>query len=194
MNWELREEFERIIKMSLTNEDDLEFWTSAFETLIQDVSAFELNECRKYEIFIQIGACSHWLRPHQKRWTAAGGFAWPVGYLQRAEDHIKNSWGPIGSGLPELDWFVLMHWNRESGEWQMVTPKFFGKKKLILRVALPSNTLRHHQAAIHTIWSPESPELLNRKVEELYGFRKLNGQWQCVAKSREKVILKTICA
>jgi hypothetical protein len=32
MNEELRGQFERTIKMSLTNEDDLEFWMSAFET------------------------------------------------------------------------------------------------------------------------------------------------------------------
>jgi hypothetical protein len=62
------------------------------------------------------------------RWTASGGFAWPEGYLQKYQDHVKNSRGPIGGGLPELDWFVLAHWNHEKKEWHLVAPKFLGKR------------------------------------------------------------------
>src|ERR1051325_8954190 len=99
MDQKLEEQFKRTIQTSLTKEDDLEFWAAAFNTLINEVESFELTECRKYELFIQIGVCSHWLRPNQMRWSVAGGFAWPVGYIQKYADHIKNSRGPIGSGL-----------------------------------------------------------------------------------------------
>jgi hypothetical protein len=176
----LREDFKRTIQKELSKEDDLGLWLAAFETLIADVEACDLEQWRKHEIFIQIGRCSHWLRPHQKRWTAAGGFAWPIGYVQKSEDHIKNSSGPIGSGLPELDWYVLLHWNREAEEWQLISPKFFGKKKLIWRVVLPARTRRHLQAAVHSLWSPDSPEQKGRKTEHFFGFRKMDGQWQCV--------------
>jgi len=27
-----------------------------------------------------VGACSHWVRPHNSRWNAAGGFVCPDGY------------------------------------------------------------------------------------------------------------------
>jgi hypothetical protein len=95
--------------------------------------------------------------------------------------------GQLGSGLPEFDWFVVVHWNREAKKWQMVTPKFFGKKKLVFRIALPTRSLRHQQAAVHTIWSPGSPDRPDRKIEPLYGFRKLNGQWQCVTNSHSLI-------
>lgn len=31
-------------------------------------------------LYAEVGGCSHWLRPHQTLWTAAGGFAWRVGF------------------------------------------------------------------------------------------------------------------
>ena len=181
MNGKLKDAFEQKIVPHLTVEDDLEFWLFAFETLLSDIDALHPVKSKKQEIFLQIGACSHWLRPHQMRWTAAGGFAWPEGYLQKYKDHVKNSWGPIGSGLPELEWSVLMHWNSEEQEWQMVAPKFFGKKRIVCRAALPTRTARHQQAAVHTIWMPRSSDDRAQKEVRFYGFRKQDHKWQCVA-------------
>lgn len=137
-----------------------------------DVDALHPVKDKKQEVFLQIGACSHWQRPHQTRWTASGGFAWPEGYLQKSEDHVKNSWGPIGSGLPEFDWFVLLHWDNAEQEWQVVAPKFFGKKRVVFRAALPTRTARHPQAAVHTIWIPGTPANAAKKEVRFYGFRK----------------------
>jgi hypothetical protein len=150
---------------------------------MSDIEALYPDKTKKQRIFLQIGACSHWRRPHQHRWTAAGGFAWPDGYLQKYEDHTKNSWGPIGGGLPELDWFVLIHWNGEEKKWQIVEPKFSGKKKLVFRAAFPTRTGRHQQAAIHTIWIPGTPDQPDKQATKFYGFRKKEQSWECVAAS-----------
>jgi hypothetical protein len=178
----ITETFLEAISPHLTANDDVNLWNAAYETIVADIETL-YPEKGKNEVFLQIGACSHWLRPHQMTWTAGGGFAWPEGYLQKYRDHIKNSWGPIGSGLPELDWFVLAHWNSAKEEWEMVIPKLFGKKKLVFRVAIPTRSLRHMQAAIHTVWIPGSPEDTHKKVTRFYGFRKKDESWKCVAAS-----------
>jgi hypothetical protein len=184
MNEELKQRFMQEVLPYLHAEDDTSFWVTAFDTLLSDIEALYPEKSKKQDIFLQIGACSHWLRPHQMRWAASGGFAWPNGYLQKYQDHVNNSHGPIGTGLPELDWFVLAHWNREKKEWQVVAPKFFGKKRLVFRAALPTRTRRHRQAAIHTIWTPGSPEHPDKREVRFYGFRKRDQEWACVTTDR----------
>ena len=49
---------------------------------------------------------------------------------------------------------------------------------MFLRVVIPSRTARHKQAAIYTRWHPGDETIL-------YGFRMLDGKWQCVAASDE---------
>jgi hypothetical protein len=176
----LIESFKQQVIPHLTPQDDATFWVAAFDVLLSEIEALYPDKKNKQEIFLQIGACSHWRRPHQHRWTASGGFAWPDGYIQKYQDHMKNSWGPIGSGLPEFDWFVLVHWNHEEKKWEMVEPKFYGKKRLVFRVALPRRTGRHRQAAIHTIWTPGTPEQPYKQVVKFYGFRKRKQGWECV--------------
>ncbi len=177
---QLKERFMEEVNHHLSAQDDSTLWEAAFDTLLADVEALYPERSKKYEVFLQIGACSHWLRPHQTRWTADGGFAAPDGYVQKYRDHITNSQGPIGSGLPEFDWFVLVHWNFEMEEWQ-IAPKFFGKKRFVFRAALPTRTNRHLQAAIHTVWVPGPPGEPENKVVRFYGFRKRNQEWNCVA-------------
>lgn len=166
-------EFENIVRPFLTDEDDPEFWSTVFETLAHDFETLHSTESSKYEIFLQIGACSHWLRPHQTRWTAAGGFAAPVGYQGN---------GVYGHGVPEFDWFVILCPDQNEDRW-VQAEKFFGKRKLICRVALPTRTSRHNQAAINAIWSPGTPTNPDKKLEVHYGFRKVNGIWKCAASS-----------
>jgi hypothetical protein len=154
----------------LTPEDDPLFWAIATYTLLGDMFLFLTREPQKHEIFVQFGACSHWLRPHQTRLSLAGGFALPVGY---------DDSGSSRRGLPEYDWEIKLHYNYTINEWVLVD-KFFGKTKLIRRFTLPTRTLRHNQAAIHSIWTPGTPRKPREKRIEYFGFRKMNGTWKCV--------------
>jgi hypothetical protein len=174
MNQVLEPIFESAIQTYVSEGDDPEFWSAAFDTLSGDFKLLSLDEIKSHNIFLQIGACSHWLRPHQTRLTHAGGFAYPAGYL---------SGGQSRRGLLGFDWFVLFYREEKEGRWVLAN-KFFGKRKLICRVALPTRTLRHPQAVIHVLWSPGTPEQPDKKQEMFYGFRKIDGEWKCVADSK----------
>jgi hypothetical protein len=179
----LRAELEQAIKSHLSDDDDPKFWHVALDTLLTDIDLLKPEQCRKHEIFLQIGACSHYFRPNQARWTDGGGFAWPMGYIQKFQPGFGSQQGPIGTGLPELDWFVLVHLERPANKWQIVEPRFLGKRKLVFRAALPTRTRQHPQGAIHTIWVPGSPKRPDQKLECFYGLRKVHEQWKCVATS-----------
>lgn len=153
----------------LNAEDDPELWKVVLSVLLEEFRYRHAVVGKDTECFLQIGACSHWFRPHQSRWTVAGGFAWPTGYL--------GGKGFLHHGLPEFDWSVTFR--LAAGKWQPVS-KFSGKRKLILRATVPTRTVRHKQAAIHTLWLPANDLIF-------YGFRKLRNVWQCVANSEEIV-------
>ena len=151
----------------LTTEDDPAAWKEVLSVLGEEfVERYRTQKGRKESWFLRIGACSHWWRPHQSRWTAAGGFALPVGY--------KDACG-WSQGLPEFDWSLILSFDGE--HWRRVH-KFRGKKQIVLRVAVPSRTARHNQAAVHTIWS-------TFRELTFYGFRDFDGKWVCVAASDE---------
>ncbi|HKB97592.1 MAG TPA: hypothetical protein VKD23_02270 [Terriglobales bacterium] len=153
----------------LNSDDDPEVWKAAISVLLDEFRFRHQNIEKGTECFLRIGACSHWFRPHQARWTAAGGFAWPTGYL--------GGKGFMMHGLPEFDWSVIFQ--LAEGKWRPAA-KFSGKRKLIVRVAIPSRTARHKQAAVHTLWQPANQAIF-------YGFRKLGNGWKCVANSEELV-------
>ena len=163
-------DFESVIRPYLTDEDDPDFWAAVFDMLARNFESLYSVKSERYETFLQVGACSHWLRPHQTRLTAAGGFAYPSGYL---------GGGFSRDGLPELDWFVIFHREQKENRWAR-TGKFFGKRKLVCRVALPTRTLRHNQAVINVLWSPGTPDNPDKKLAMYYGFRKVDGEWRCV--------------
>ncbi|PZD75354.1 hypothetical protein C1752_00091 [Acaryochloris thomasi RCC1774] len=167
------EEQQRIL-VHLGPTDDHDFWTLAIDTLLSDVETELRASSPKTTVYAQIGACSHWLRPHQTRWTKAGGFAWPSGYDGGRDSRL---------GLPEFDWSVLLHWSKDNQAWQCAK-KFIGKRRLLLRAAFPTRTGHHHQAAVHTLWSPGSPTKPREKVRCFYGFRKLSGKWKAIAKEQ----------
>jgi len=81
--------------------DDRELWESVLRVVAEDASVLLVNDLRS-KLYATIGACSHWLRPHQSRWTAAGGFALPVGYGD-GEGFLR--------GLPNLDWSILLQFD-----------------------------------------------------------------------------------
>jgi hypothetical protein len=163
--------FTDLIEPFLKDEDDPRFWGVAFNRLSEDLDIALVDAPKKYNIFFEIGACSNWLRPHQTRWKAAGGFAWPTGY--------GGGW-LSRNGLPEFDWSLLFQMDFGTNTWLWID-KFSGKKKLIFRAALPTNTKRHDQAAVHTIWQPGSPKKPDDKLCQFYGFKKRDDIWQLVA-------------
>ncbi len=157
------------IREKLGPDDDPTLWAAVLSLLTDEVVYRRgLSPKPKQDWLLQVGACSHWVRPHQSRWTAAGGFAWPSGY------------GGVGGrsldGLPEFDWsFTFRLFNRD---WVPVE-HFAGRSQAVLRVAVPSRTARHKQAAVHTVWTPG-----HRTV--FYGFRLSDAGWRCVAASDEE--------
>lgn len=144
----------------LGEEDDPELWAVALREILSDLDA-------QTGMMVEVGRCSHWVRPHQKRWTADGGFAWPEGYGR------SGSWVGIRS-LPQFDWSLILRWT--GGRWEITRRQ---SVKYVLRVAIPSRTRRHLQAAVHTLWMTEK-----ENHARFYGFRKRDDHWVCTAYSR----------
>ena len=158
----------KCVEDHLTAQDDPKLWKEVLAVLSKEFSQRYRSEAgEKVSWFLRIGTCSHWVRPHQSRWTAAGGFALPDGYKGAAQ--------LLSRGLPEFDWSVILAFDGEC--WKRVA-KFSGKKQIIFRVAVPARTARHKQAALHTMWSTSYQRTL-------YGFRNIDGEWACVAASDE---------
>jgi len=162
------------LKERLSAEDDPALWEEVLKLLAEDASILKpvTNGSRLYA---EVGVCSHWLRPHQTRWTAAGGFALPIGY------------GRVPFSLtspPLFDWSVRLQFNPAPIGW-VIPEKVPTKRFISVRVAVPSRTTRHRQAAVHTLWSPRTLDA-KRERTVLYGFRNLNGVWELKACSRDR--------
>jgi hypothetical protein len=164
-------EFEPVIEPMLGEDDDPALWAVALDTIFADARALIGPASGLGCIFAKIGRCSHWLRPHQCRWTADGGFAWPSGY------------GGVGfsrTGLPEFDWSAQWAWCPNSQGWTF-RPNRPLPRDLVFRVVIPSRTRRRRQAAVHTIWRPGPPPSPRAEVMQFYGFRRRTGKWLCTA-------------
>lgn len=154
------------IAAQLTDEDDPTLWDVATTTILADAALTGRDS--KDDVFVQIGSCRHWIRPHQMRWTADGGFAWPFGY-------DKTTTGYSFRATPDLEWSASFKWT--GGGWELGRT---GARCLLRRIAIPARTTRHLQAAVHTIWTPRSPSS-KEKVVQLFGFRKTEGIWNLTA-------------
>jgi hypothetical protein len=150
-----------VVDAKLAADDDRGFWRSALSVLTDEFAQRHLEGSATRDWTMVIGGCSHWVKPHQKRWTAAGGFAYPDGYREY---------------LPEFDWSLILVFR--DNQW-MPLVKLPGKHPRIFGAALPTRTARHNQAAVHTRWFPGEETVL-------FGFRKINQRWKCVAASDEK--------
>lgn len=140
--------------------DDFGLWRVAVGHVLS-----ELPE-RLSGTLVQIGRCSHWLRPHQTRWKADGGFAWPTGYGSGQGGHSRTA-------LPQFDWSVTLAWTGQ--RWEPARDK---RGRPAVRLTLPSRTSWHEQAAAHTVW------MTGREKEmRFYGFRRKDGVWRCTAES-----------
>lgn len=174
MDQEIRTRFEEFLHKSTTPpEHDPAFILTAFDTIVHDCESIHMAHCPQQELYLKFGFCWNWLRPHQTRWTADGGFAWPAGYGDKRYSHME---------LPPLDGHVLFRWNRKDSIWHRIKNTYLlDKRDLILRVALPARTHRHNQAAVHTLLAPGNATKMGDGLTEFYGFRKKSGQWQCTA-------------
>jgi hypothetical protein len=153
--------------------DDRLLWALAIAEIFRDAE-YLCGQCRlKSRLFAEVGACSHWQRPHQHRWLKDGSFAAPYGYSGTGFN--IHAW-------PEFEWSLLFRWDRDQSCWIPVD-RVSGKRPLRLRVTLPTRSATHKQAAVHTIWTPGSPTVPDREALQLYGFRKIDNQWRCTAAS-----------
>ena len=160
------------LQEELTADDDPALWEQVLKALADDASMVK----RGSPLYAEIGACSHWVRPHQSRWTAAGGFAYPSGYGDG--DGVA---GTAGAGLPRFDWSLTLLFDPALREW-IVPSELPTKRFNSVRVAVPSRTSRHPQAAVHTVWSPRTLDA-RAKQTVFYGFRNTNGVWELKAHS-----------
>jgi hypothetical protein len=139
------------------DEDDPDLWRAALQYILAEIE-------QRPGVSIEVGHCSHWLRPHQARWTADGGFAWPTGYGGGGGDQSR-------SALPQFDWSVVLGW--DGAEWNVVERQ---PLRITLRLAIPSRTRRHLQAAVHALWHTG-----REKEVVFYGFRKRSDGWAFTA-------------
>jgi hypothetical protein len=158
-----------LIKERLDADDDPGLWVAMLRAAAEDASVLRTRGgSRLYAI---AGRCSHWARPHQSRWTAAGGFSVPLGY--------GDGEGYIG-GLPNLDWNVTVEFDPNQPGWvcplQSPTKRFSS-----VRLAVPSRTARHLQAAVHAVWSPATLDTKHKRTV-FYGFRKSESGWKLMAR------------
>jgi hypothetical protein len=162
-NWN---EIETELFARLKQEDDPNLWETVAHTVLAQLNGVELDRVR---IYAQIGACSHWIRPHGMRWAAGGSFAWPFGY-----NPTVTGWSY--RALPQFDWSVTFEF--DGNAWKHV-----GKRRprsYLLRIAIPARTARHPQAAVHTVWIPRCPWMPKKvKPIQLFGFRRTEHGWEC---------------
>ncbi|MGC1583489.1 MAG: hypothetical protein WA766_18540 [Candidatus Acidiferrales bacterium] len=129
------------VEPNLGADDDRDFWRTALAVLADEFTKRHDDKPTRGEWVLLVGACSHWETPHQARWIAGGGFAYPKGYQD---------------GQPKLDWSsILVYRDRR---W-MAVEKLPKSKVHLCRAAIPARTARHKQAAVHTRWLPGTETL-----------------------------------
>ncbi len=162
--------FEPVIAPLLGEEDDPALWSAVVNAIYIDAQALCRAVTSRVRVRTRLGRCSHWLRPHQTRWTEGGGFAWPTGY-----DGPRFS----RTGLPEFDWFAEWEWCPESCGWATAASDP-SPSQLVFRVAVPARSRRHRQTAVHSVWQPGPPPRPRLPLLQFYGFRQQVG-WSCTA-------------
>ena len=158
------------VQERLASDDDPKLWIEVLRAVAEDALVLQANASRS-KLYAVIGSCSHWIRPHQSRWTAAGGFALPVGY-GGGEGFLR--------GLPNLDWSVTLQF--DPGETGWAVPEQPPTKRFkSVRLAVPARTSRHRQAAVHAVWSPGTLDAKQKRTV-YYGFRHLVDGWKLLAR------------
>ena len=171
-------EFVDELGSKLTNGDDPEFWPVAINQIFADAEFLCEHAKSKSPIFACVGLCSHWLSPHNNGSLLPDArYAWPSGYG-------GSGWSIFG--LPEFDWSLSWQWVKSQNSWTP-TQEIRGKRPLILRIAVPARTAKHLRAVVHTLWTPGSPTIPKEKFLQVYGFMKVDHNWECTSMfGREK--------
>lgn len=162
----------------LEESDDPKLWLEVLAAVAADAAGLYAQGMRS-RLYAVIGSCSHWVRPHQSRWTAAGGFALPIGYGDGAG---------LLEGIPNLDWCVTLQFNPGAMDWASPTQAPTKRYKSV-RLAVPARTMRHHQAAVHAIWAPGTLDKKHKRTVYC-GFRHFPEGWQLAARSEFGEALK----
>ena len=90
----------------MATDDEPGLWVEILRAAAEDASLLRMRTgSSQYAI---VGRCSHWARPHQSRWTAAGGFSVPLDY--------GDGEGYLGA-LPNLDWNVTLEFDPNQPGW-----------------------------------------------------------------------------
>jgi hypothetical protein len=160
------------LRPRLDADDDVALWQVALARVLADAEYLSRRNSKHLPIVALVGPCSHWARPHQRRWRADGGFAWPSGYSD-------GGWMSSARTPPQPDWTEAFHW--KSDAWQALSRR--PKRALELLVVLPARSARHAQAVIYTSWRQGPPPAPGEPYRQFYGFRRTDGEWSCTATS-----------
>ena len=159
----------------LTEDDDPALWEFALTTILGRTRADASLYTGKEAILVQIGRCSHWIRP---KWKTKSGMTWPFGY-----DPAVFHFGSMGawffkSNPPYFDWSFKWRLDLASGSLEPAQGQP-SRRPLCHRICLPARTARHPQATVHTIWTQVRPTIPSKKVLLLYGFERTTRGWRC---------------
>jgi hypothetical protein len=161
----------------LTDADDPTLWQLAITAILGRARADTLHYTGKDAIFIEIGCCASWIRPH---WKTASGMTAPIGYNPTVFHDGGSAWS--FRSLPAFDW--SLKWQQDVVSGAMLQARGQPTRRpLTYRICVPARTGRHRQATVHTIWAPSSPDNSTRKWFSVYGFKRTNAKWRCFAQS-----------
>ncbi len=158
----------------LTEDDDPALWEFALTAILGRTRADASRYTGKEAIIVQIGCCSHWIRP---KWKTRSGMTWPFGY-----NPSVFHWGDMGAWFfksnPDFDWSRKWLLDPATGSLERMRGQPT-RRPLCHRICLPARTSRHPQATVHTIWTPGAPDNSTRKWFLIYGFERTDAGWKC---------------
>ena len=139
------------ISSYLTDTDDPTLWQAVLRIACSDVSTEVTESQTKRDVFLVVGPCSSWLRPHQTRWQVGEHeFAWPSGYGGSAFSR---------TGLPALDWCCCFQYCGAGSYTLVDVPRRFKNRQILLRIAIPTQTTARRKASINMYWTPGTPTM-----------------------------------
>ena len=160
------------IEPYLTDTDDPSLWQAVLGIACNDISTEIFESQSKRDVFLVVGPCSSWLRPHQTRWRVDDlEFAWPSGY------------GGVGysrTELPELDWCCCFQYSGTDGYTMVDVPHRFKNRHILLRIAIPTQTTDRRKASINMYWTPGTPRNARRSVVRFLALSRENTRWRLV--------------
>lgn len=161
----------------LGEDDDPALWRSVLRFARDDISSQYADSCSTRDLFLVIGTCSSWHRPHQTRWKIKHReFAWPSGY---------GGLGHSLTGLPALDWCFCIQ-RKESGEFALVkVPSRFKSRQFVVRIAIPTQTVNRRKASVHLLWTPGTPTSIREPLVRCLAFARSDDRWRLAGSSSE---------